>query len=283
MSSAGPLDELWAALVTASLLGTDRRDPPAPPAGPLGDLVADAVAATPSERMLDTVAAVVAARRAGFVPGAPADRLAPPEPDHRPMCPLAAVRTYDEVVSDWSVLEDEWVLAVVRGGWRLPPDVLVAALRRHRGDPVRRARVARAAGPLAPWLVDHVPALASRSAGTTVPATAVDDLPDLPVPPEWAELLHADAHTFARRLVPAFAAGRIGAPHRAVLVNLLARCRPEVLEHAAAALRGVDALSPSATLAHSLAELAALRARMLAELAPPRGQRAVASAAASGR
>ena len=42
----------------------------------------------------------------------------------------------------WPVLEDEWLAVVERRGWRLPPDVLVGLLRRHRTDAARRARVA---------------------------------------------------------------------------------------------------------------------------------------------
>ena len=67
--------------------------------------------------------------------------------------------------------------------------------------------------------------------------------------------------TFVERLVPGFAADRFGRSHRAVLVNLIARCRPAVLVDAADALErtGVG-------LALALADLARLRARMLAEL-----------------
>jgi hypothetical protein len=59
-------------------------------------------------------------------------------------------------------------------------------------------------------------------------------------------------------------AGELGAPHRAVLVNFVARCRPDVLAPLAEALRGID--SPSVGLAHLLADLATTRHDMLAEL-----------------
>ena len=77
------LDDYWAEIVTAALLGTDRREPPPPPPGPVADLVADAVRPDGAARMLATVGALAAARRAAFAAGAPVDPLQPPEPDGR--------------------------------------------------------------------------------------------------------------------------------------------------------------------------------------------------------
>lgn len=250
----------WDELVTCALLGTDRRDPPVAPDGPVADLVADALRPDGASRMLAAVAAVAAVRRAAFVPLPPADRLQPPVPDTRPWCAPAAVATWRTVVREWPVLEDEWLLSVVELGLGLPPDALVELLQRHRGDAVRRARVALAAGPRARWLVDHVPSLAAGSS-RGVPAEAVTSLPELPVPPELHDLLRADAHTVATRLADDFAAGRYGPPHRAVLVNLVARCRPAVLLDAAEALEAAGV-----GLALALADEARLRHRMLTEL-----------------
>jgi hypothetical protein len=263
---------LWDELVTVALLGTDRRDPPRPPDGLLADVVADAVRPTPSQRMLVTVAACAVARRAGVRPGPAAPPLLPPAPDPRPTCSEAAARTWRHLVSTWPVLEDEWLTTIVERGWRLPADLTVELLVRHRADQVRRVRAVRAAGPVAEWLVDHVPELAPARHGggaATVPAGSVDSLPPLAVPPELAELLTVDAHTFVTRLVPDLAAGRYGPPHRAVLVNLVARCRPEVLEPAATAIADIAERSPAAVLATALADLAATRHRMLTELAGP--------------
>jgi hypothetical protein len=265
VNNASPLDRYWSDLVTVALLGTDRRDPPEPPAGLLADLVDDSIRESRSQRMLAAVSAGAAARRAGFVAGPATDRLAPPEPDLRPACPAAAAVTWRYVVAEWPVLEDEWVLTAIERGLRPPPDVVVGLLARHRTDATRLARAAIAAGPVARWVTEHVPELAPRTSAR-VDADAVLSLPALAVPPELAELLSADAHTFASTLGSAFNAGRFGAAHRAVLVNLLARCRPEVLDDAAVALAAVDPMWPSAGLALALADLARTRSRMLAEL-----------------
>lgn len=259
-STATDLHEYWRELVTAALLGTDRRSPPDPPPGPVADVVADAVRPDDASRMLAAVGAAAATRRAAFVAGPPVDGLQPPDVDARPWCSSAAVDAWRTVVDEWPVLEDEWVLTVIEQGLRLPPDALAELLFRHRGDAVRRARVAVAAGPIAAWLSGHVPRQAP-TAGGSVSAEVVTTLPDLPVPPELAELLAADAHTFVRRLVPGFEANAYGPAHRAVLVNLMARCRPAVLVDAADALERTHV-----GLALALADLARLRHRMLTEL-----------------
>ena len=264
-ATSPPLDRYWSDLVTVALLGTDRRDPPEAPVGLLADLIDDTLHEAPAQRMLAAVSAGATARRSAFVADPPCDRLAPPEPDPRPLCPAAAASTWRYVVAEWPVLEDEWVLTVIERGLRLPPDVLVALLARHRTDATRLARAAIAAGPVARWVTEHVPELAPRTSAR-VDADAVLSVPPLAVPPELADLLGADAHTFASTLRPAFDAGRFGASHRAVLVNLFARCRPEVLDEAATALSAVDPMSPSAGLALALADLARTRSRMLVEI-----------------
>lgn len=250
----------WDELVTAALLGTDRRDPPPAPAGAVADLVDDALRPDGASRMLAAVAAMAAVRRAAFVPLPAADRLQPPSDEDRPWCPGITVTTWRTIVRDWPVLEDEWLLAVIERGYALAPDVLVELLQRHRSDAVRRARVALAAGSTARWVVEHVPSLAATSP-RTAPVEAVTALPELPVSPELHDLLTADAHTFARRLAGDFTAGRFGHPHRAVLVNLVARCRPAVLLDAADALEATGV-----GLALALSDEARLRHRMLAEL-----------------
>jgi hypothetical protein len=260
-TSAPTLEEHWRELVTAALLGTERRSPPPPPVPGIAAVVDDLVPPDDAARMLATVAAVTAVRRAAVLPLPTADRLLAPAPDERSMTPPTASDTWRTVAGEWPVLEDEWMLTVIATGQRLAPDVLVAALLRHRNDAVRRARVALAGGPASAWVTDHVPALVATGGGRTVPAEAVASLPNLAIPPDLAELLVLDAHTFVRRLMPGFASGEFGPAHRAVLTNLLARCRREVLPDAAEALA-----REGTVLAVPLAELCRLRHRMLAEL-----------------
>ncbi len=260
--------EFWDALVTGSLLGTDRRDPPEPPAGPLADLVADAVRPTPSGRMLAAVAACTVARRSGIRPRPPVAPLAPPEPDARPLVPPAASRRWQQVVTAWPILEDEWLDTVEQRGWRLPPDVLVGLLRRHRNDGPRRAQVMHLAGPLGPWLVDHLPEIAQAQSGRRPGAGRPDPAgprPSMAVSPELQSLLAAEPAAVIAAIAGGLAESGLGAPHRAVLINFIARCRPDTLAPLAEALRAVD--SPAVGLAHLLADLASTRHEMLEELA----------------
>jgi hypothetical protein len=265
------VDELWTELVTTALLGTDRRDPPEP-GGMIGELVADTVRADPSERMLATVAACTAVRRAGVRPAAPIDPLAPPPPDDRPECVPAAADRWRHITASWPVLEDEWMLTLIGQGWRLAPDLVPAALQRHRRDPIRRARVMVAAGPLADWLIDHVPDLALAAAPR--PLTAIErdrlgELPELPVPPELASLLAQRGAEVGGAIAVGLEDRSLAEAHRAVLVNVLARCVPEGLPDVADVLGAVDDRSPGHGLASVLADLALTRHRMLDELAGP--------------
>jgi hypothetical protein len=211
--------------------------------------------------MIAAVAAMAAARRASFVPLDADPLLQPPEHDGRPLCPPDSAETWRRIASEWPVLEDEWVLTLIELGYRLAPDLVVEMLQRHRNDAVRRARVAIAAGPLAAWLSDHVPEL-DCTTPRSVDAETVASLPTLAIPPELAELLALDAHTFVQRLLPGFESLEYGPAHRAVLVNLLARCRREVLADTETAL-----LTVHSGLAVALADLCRLRHRMLSELA----------------
>jgi hypothetical protein len=260
--------EQWRELVSVAMLGTDRRNQPEPD-GLIADLVDDTVRSTPSERMLAQVAATVAVRRAGVLPGASMPPVAGPDVDDRPICVPAAAERWHHVVSSWPVLEDEWMLALLTNGWRVAPDLVPDVLMRHRSDPVRRARAELACGPLAGWLVGHLPELAARGAASTRPDPSVEDVTELaplPIPSDLEPLLHADGQVVAHQLAGAIDAGLLVHAHRAVLVNLIARMRPEALDLVATALEAIDGGSVGFPLASVLADLARTRQRMLDEL-----------------
>lgn len=259
----------WDALVTTALLGTDRRDSPAALPGALADLAADLPSPSPSLRLLQQAAALAALRRAGVLPAPQAPPLAPAPADPRPPTSPAASATWHRIVAEWPVLEDEWLLTVVQHGWRVAPELVVPVLARHRGDAVRHARALLATGPLGEWMVGLSPRLAAVSSSRPAPE-AVATLPELPVVPELAAMLHAPADTVTRRLADGLGRGEFGAAHRAVLANFVARVGREVLAPLADALdhtERADGRSPLG-LAFSLAHLARLRHQALGELPP---------------
>ncbi|MEO1058172.1 MAG: hypothetical protein AAFY28_14775, partial [Actinomycetota bacterium] len=153
LATATDLELRWQALVTVALLGTDRRDPPVGHTV-VDDLVADTQHTRPAARLLAQAAALTAAQRAGRRSDPPLDPFAPPPRDDRPACPAAAVTRWRHVVAVWPVLEDEWLVCVMAGGWRVDPVLVPELLLRHRRDMARLMLVDAAAGPLARWLVD---------------------------------------------------------------------------------------------------------------------------------
>ena len=120
------------------------------------------------------------------------------------------------------MLEDEWLPSSGRAGWRLPADVLVGLLRRHRTDAARWARVVRVGGPVVPWLLDHEPALRGSPTRRAVPDTPVT-LPALAVAPELVGVLDAGPDAVVHAVLGGLADGTFGLTHRAVLVNFVAR------------------------------------------------------------
>lgn len=260
------IDDHWRELVTVALLGTDRRDPPEPhPA--LADLVDDTARTTPSQRLLAHVAACAVVRRAGVTPGPILAPMFPSGRDERPVCVPAATQRWTHVTQSWPVLEDEWMLTLIRNGWRAAPEIVPAMLHRHRGDVVRRARAEAAAGPLAAWLVELRPELAPRTSPSSDPlAEAIGELPALPIPPALASLVGAPGDEVGTVVGSAVEHGDLGPSHRAVLVNLVARVRPDGLGEIATALENVDPTSPGHGMAGTLADLARTRHRMLDEL-----------------
>lgn len=268
MSTTTPgIEAYWQEMVTVALLGTDRRDPPPPPDGGLADLAADQPLPTPSQRLLQQVAATTVVRRAGVLPAAPAALVAAPADDLRPVTPPAATATWRRIVADWSVLEDEWVLAVLRTGRRLSPELVPPLLARHRADAVRHARALLAAGALGEWMISWSPRLACASRKPAV-AELIAEVPELPITPDLASLRAAPVARLTSVVAGGLSSGAFTGAHRAVLVNLVARVDPATLAPLADALDGVASSAASIGLAFALADLARLRHQMLTELEP---------------
>ncbi len=259
--------DYWREMVTVALLGTDRRESPAPPTGAMGDLAADDPQPTPSQRLLQQVAACTVAQRAGMLPAASAQVLAPPPDDLRPVTPPAASTTWRRIVDDWAVLEDEWVLTVIQSGRRLAPELVVPVLARHRTDATRHARALVAAGTLGQWMIEWSPRLAC-TAKKPAAMEAIGELPDLAILPELQSVLWASPPQAARTIAGGLSSGAFGISHRAVLVNVVARVHPASLPALAQAIGHIDPSQPTIGLAFALADLARLRHQMLTELEP---------------
>jgi hypothetical protein len=266
----------WDELVTAGLLGTDRRDPPPLPPGPVADVVADALAPTAAVRLLDAVAAITVARRAGLTPFPSRAVLQPPPPDPRPLLPVAAARRWHGLVAHWPVLEPEWIAAATASGWRPAPDVLVAMLRRARRSPGRHRAVMAFGGASARWLLDHLPELGPADGGGGAERAEPPEHLHSMVPVELKGALELGSE-LPPVLVTALLDGTFRWSHRAVLLNTVAAVPPPTLPALVEALsrgravqeeRSASGLDPDVPLGlwHSLIELATVRLEMLREL-----------------
>lgn len=266
--TATTVNDYWGDMVTVALLGTDRREPPVPLAGGLADLAADDPRPTPSQRLLQQVAACTVAQRAGVLPGAAAALVAPPADDPRPVTPPVSTATWRRIVADWAVLEDEWVLAVIHSGRRLAPELVVPLLARHRSDATRHARALVAAGTLGQWMIEWSPRLACTSKQPVV-MEAIGELPELAIVPDLLPVLGASPKQAAHTIAGGLSSGVFGISHRAVLVNLVARISPASLPELGEAIGRIDPSQPTIGLAFALADLAGLRHQMLTELETP--------------
>ncbi|MEV5431450.1 DUF5691 domain-containing protein [Streptomyces sp. NPDC052701] len=145
----------WEELVTAALLGTDRRTPPGLPPGP------QAPAA-----LLDAAAVATVRRRAGLRPGRSTERLRPAPQDPRPPLPPAAARRLTMLLAgrpgaagggrgtapDLTELLPQWLAAANARGYAPPPQALPALLDAARGRTDLRPAALEFAGPRALWL-----------------------------------------------------------------------------------------------------------------------------------
>lgn len=266
-ASTSSIDAYWREMVTVALLGTDRREPPPPPHGALADLAADDPQPTGSQRLLQQVAGCTVAKRAGMLPSASVPPIASPADDPRPVTPPAATSTWRRMVDDWPVLDDEWLLAVIRSGRRLAPELIVPVLARYRTDATRHTRALVAAGPLGQWIIEWAPRLACTSKKPAV-MEAIGELPELAIIPDLLPVLNASPAQAAGTIAGGLSSGVFGISHRAVLVNLIARVQPGSLPALVEAIGHVDPAQPTIGLAFALADLAGLRHQMLTELEP---------------
>ncbi|MEG3630842.1 DUF5691 domain-containing protein [Streptomyces poriticola] len=173
-----PPSATWEDLVTAALLGTDRRTPPGLPAGE-----------TVSAALLDTAAVETVRRRSGLRPGHPADRPAPAPADPRPPLPAAAARRLSMLLADQSAgtgsrgtapdlreLLPQWLATANTRGYAAPPETLPALLDAARGRTDLRPAALAFAGPRALWLARLNPDW--RFALRTAPGSGLPDPED---------------------------------------------------------------------------------------------------------
>ncbi|MFF5482615.1 DUF5691 domain-containing protein [Streptomyces sp. NPDC012935] len=145
----------WEELVTAALLGTDRRTPPGCSPGPEAPLA-----------LLDTAAVETVRRRAGLRPARAAQRPRPAPEDPRPALPPAAARRLGMLLTDrpgvgggrrgtapdLMELLPQWLATANDRGFAPPPQLLPALLDAARGRTDLRPAALTFAGPRAVWL-----------------------------------------------------------------------------------------------------------------------------------
>ncbi|MFE6622215.1 DUF5691 domain-containing protein [Streptomyces sp. NPDC008086] len=191
-----PAPDAWEELVTAALLGTDRRTPPGCAPGREAPVT-----------LLDTAAVETVRRRAGLKPARAARRPDPAPEDPRPVLPPAAARRLAMLLADrpgagggrrgtapdLMELLPQWLATANDRGFAPPPETLPALLDAARGRTDLRPSALTFAGPRAVWLARMNPdwrfALRASPGGGAA-------LPDLDDPAEvqqlWQEGLFAE-------------------------------------------------------------------------------------------
>ncbi|MDX3457827.1 DUF5691 domain-containing protein [Streptomyces sp. ME02-8801-2C] len=178
-SVGAPAAGAWEELVTAALLGTERRTPPGFPPGGQAPVA-----------LLDAAAVETVRRRAGLRPARAARRPEPAAADPRPSLPPAAARRLALLLADrpgipggsgrrgtapdLMELLPQWLAAANAHGFTAPPHTLPALLDAARGRTDLRPAALAFAGPRALWLARLNPdwRFALRSApggGTALP------------------------------------------------------------------------------------------------------------------
>lgn len=146
-----PNGTVWNELVTAALLGTERRDPPVLPEAP-GEASADGV--DKAGRLLDEAALLAVRRRAGLVPsGAAPEPVALAPEEDAPVVPGPAAARLRRILAGEQIrVLPEWLDAAAGRGFRVPAQSLPDVLERGRTDRMLRPPIARAAGRRGVWL-----------------------------------------------------------------------------------------------------------------------------------
>ncbi|WP_405821249.1 DUF5691 domain-containing protein [Streptomyces sp. NBC_01390] len=184
-SAGSPSAGVWEELVTAALLGTERRTPPGCPPGRQAPVA-----------LLDAAAVETVRRRAGLRPARAAKRPEPAAADPRPPLPPAAARRLALLLADrpgtpggsgrrgtapdLMELLPQWLAAANKHGYAAPPQTLPALLDAARGRTDLRPAALAFAGPRALWLArlntDWRFALRSTpGGGTALPGTEESD------------------------------------------------------------------------------------------------------------
>ncbi|WP_329272319.1 DUF5691 domain-containing protein [Streptomyces sp. NBC_01451] len=156
-SVISPSADAWEELVTAALLGTERRTPPGCPPGRQAPVA-----------LLDAAAVETVRRRAGLRPARAATRPEPAAADPRPPLPPAAARRLSLLLADrpgtpggsgrrgtapdLMELLPQWLAAANTHGFAAPPQALPALLDAARGRTDLRPAALAFAGPRALWL-----------------------------------------------------------------------------------------------------------------------------------
>ena len=151
-----PAPDAWEELVTAALLGTERRTPPGGASGREAPVA-----------LLDAAAVQTVRRRAGLRPAPAAGRPEPAAEDPRPALPAAAARRLALLLTDrpgtggggrrgtapdLMELLPQWLATANARGFAAPPQTLPALLDAARGRTDLRPAALRFAGPRAVWL-----------------------------------------------------------------------------------------------------------------------------------
>ncbi len=156
---SSPYSEIWEALATAALLGTERRPFELPPPGDnsLGAMLANlhqASATNPEHTLLSAVAALTLYRRAGSLPtNDPSPLPGSCLPETLASCsPRTASHLHTMLAGEYSAALSEWLEEAARRGKFVPPDQLPLLLSIGQTQPGYRQYILPVIGNRGRWL-----------------------------------------------------------------------------------------------------------------------------------